>query len=157
MHRLVDVRRFPGSRRHPWFGSDSLRLSLPDAGMAYRHAPELGGRRAPAADSPNGYWRNRGFRGYADYMAATSFREGLDRLLAEIEEGPTVVMCAEAVPWRCHRYLLSDAVVANGVPVEHILNPGGSQPHVLNEAALVSTDGVVTYPGADADQVALGL
>src|SRR4051794_4314409 len=102
---LVDVRRFPGSRRHPQFGIASLAASLAAEGIGYAHAEPLGGRRGGDADpsSPNTAWRNAAFRAYADYMATPPFRAALDRLIALSRERPTVIMCAEAVPWRCHR------------------------------------------------------
>ena len=154
---LVDVRRFPGSRRHPHFGSESLRSSLEHEGIGYRHAPELGGRRNAAPDSPNGWWRNESFRAYADHLGSDAFREALTVLIEEARARPTAIMCAEAVPWRCHRNLISDAVVAAGTEVVHILDTGKTQGHVLNPAARVEPDGRVTYPAAGAAQGSLGL
>lgn len=151
------MRRFPGSRRHPHFGSDALRASLETAGIAYRHAPELGGRRAPARDSANRHWRNTGFRGYADYMATPEFRAALATLLDDVRRERTVVMCAEAVPWRCHRNLIADAVVAAGLPVVHILGAGQAQEHTLNAAARIAADGSLRYPAAADAQPELGL
>jgi uncharacterized protein (DUF488 family) len=142
---LVDVRRFPGSRRHPHFGQEALRSGLVRAGIAYRHEPDLGGRRPLRPDSPNTAWRVAGFRGYADYMASPAFQSGLQRLIAQ-QEIPTVVMCAEALPWKCHRQLIADALVARGIEVVHLLGPGQRQAHALNRAAVVGADGVVVYP-----------
>jgi len=142
---LVDVRRFPGSRRHPQFGKEALRAGLAAAGIAYRHEPDLGGRREPRPDSPNTAWRVAGFRGYADHMASTEFRVALERLIAQ-PETPTVVMCAEALPWKCHRRLIADALAARGVEVVHLLGPGQRQIHVLDPNAVVGPDGVVAYP-----------
>jgi uncharacterized protein (DUF488 family) len=143
---LVDVRRFPGSRRHPQFGKETLRAGLAAAGIAYRHEPDLGGRREPRPDSPNTAWRVAGFRGYADHMASPEFRAALERLMAP-PETPTAVMCAEALPWKCHRQLIADALAPRGVKVVHLLGAGQRQPHVLNPNAVAGPDGVVVYPG----------
>ena len=142
---LVDVRRFPGSRRHPQFGQARLRTALADHGIGYRHEPDLGGRREPRADSPNTAWRVAGFRGYADHMASGEFRAAIDRLVAEPR--PAAVMCAEALPWKCHRQLIADALVARGLEVVHLLAPGRHQPHVLHPAAILGPGGVLAYPG----------
>ena len=147
---LVDVRRFPGSRRHPQFGSAALSASLAKAGIAYLHAEPLGGRRDSEADgaSPNTAWRNGSFRAYADYMATPAFRAALDRLVELSEARTTVIMCAEAVPWRCHRRLITDALLARGVPVADITGPGAASPARLSEHARVQPDGTVIYPPA---------
>jgi uncharacterized protein (DUF488 family) len=149
---LVDVRRFPGSRRHPQFGKEALRAGLAEAGIAYRHEPDLGGRRDPRPNSPNTAWRVAAFRGYADHMAGPEFRAALERLTAPAP-GPSAVMCAEAVPWKCHRQLIADALVARGVEVVHLLGVGQRQAHTLNPAAVLRPDGVLVYvkgPGAAA-------
>jgi len=143
---LVDVRRFPGSRRHPQFGKEALAAGLAAAGIAYRHEPDLGGRRAPRPDSPNTAWRVAGFRGYADHMANSEFRSALERLVAS-PRVPTAVMCAEARPGKCHRQLIADALVARGVSVVHLLGRGQQETHVLNPNAVAGVDGVVVYPG----------
>jgi len=143
---LVDVRRFPGSRRHPQFGQEALRAGLGVAGIDYRHEPDLGGRREPRPDSPNTAWRVAAFRGYADHMASRDFQSALERLVAP-PRIPTAVMCAEALPWKCHRQLIADALVARGVEVVHLLGPGQRQTHMLHPAAVGRPDGVVTYPG----------
>ena len=147
---LVDVRRFPGSRRHPHFGSAALAVSLAGAGIAYAHAEALGGRRdsEAGAASPNTAWRNAAFRAYADYMATPAFRAALDRLIDESEDRVTAIMCAEAVPWRCHRRLITDALLARGVPVADITGPGAATPARLSEHALVRPDGSILYPAA---------
>jgi uncharacterized protein (DUF488 family) len=147
---LVDVRRFPGSRRHPQFGSAALAASLAEAGVAYAHAEALGGRRdsEAGAASPNTAWRNAAFRAYADYMATPPFRAALDRLIAESGERVTAIMCAEAVPWRCHRRLITDALLARGVSVADITGPGAATPARLSEHALVRPDGSIIYPAA---------
>jgi uncharacterized protein (DUF488 family) len=146
---LVDVRRFPGSRRHPHFGRDALAASLADAGIAYRHEDALGGRRASdpsAGPSPNTAWRHAAFRAYADYMATPPFRAAVGRLIGDAAARRTTVMCAEAVPWRCHRRLITDALLARGIPVMDIINPGKTSPAALSPHALVQPDGGVTYP-----------
>ena len=142
--RLVDVRRYPVSRRHPQFAQEALARMLEGAGIEYRHEPGLGGHRQPRADSPNAAWRNAAFRGYADHMGTPEFEEALERLRAA--PPGTAVMCAEAVPWRCHRQLIADALAARGVAVRHILGPGRVEPHALHAAARVGEDGRLTYP-----------
>ena len=133
--RLADIRRFPGSRRYPHFSKESLSKSLPKAGIEYVHVVEMGGRRDPLPDSPNSAWRNGQFRGYADHMATPEFQNALDRLLES--DAPTAIMCAEAVPWRCHRNLAADELTRRGHEVIHILGPGASQRHVMNPMARV--------------------
>ena len=158
IERIVDVRRYPGSRRHPHFGSESLALSLADAGIAYRHAPELGGRRSsPAGASPNRFWRNDAFRAYADYMMTEPFRAALALLLDEASRERTAVMCAEAVPWRCHRNLISDAAVAAGADVRHVIDASPPSPHALNQGARIAADGSLRYPGVEDEQGSLDL
>jgi len=155
VERLVDVRAFPGSRRHPHFGREVLARSLSDAGIEYIHAPALGGRRKPRPDAPPTSWRNAGFAGYADYMTTPEFRRALDQLLAWAVERRTVIMCSEAVPWRCHRSMISDAAVARGCDVEHILETAVSV-HQLSPRAVVDRD-VVRYPVEGAEQQTLPL
>ena len=141
--QLVDVRTFPSSRRYPHFDREALAAALTGAGVGYLHLPALGGRRRPRADSPNAAWRNDGFRGYADHMRTAEFTGGIDRLLAVAARTPTTVMCAEAVPWRCHRNLISDALVARGVEVLHIMD-AKTAPHELTKFAWIE-DGEVRY------------
>jgi uncharacterized protein (DUF488 family) len=148
VERLVDVRRFPGSRRHPQFGREALAAALAAAGIEYRHAPDLGGRRSPRPDSPNTAWRVAAFRGYADYMDAPEFQAALSRLAAAAAERPTAILCAEAVPWRCHRRLIADALVAHGIPVVHLLAPGRREPHALHPDARPLPGGRLVYPAA---------
>lgn len=136
---LVDVRAFPRSRRAPHFDRDALARSLPTAGVAYVHVPELGGRRAPRAESPNQGWEHPAFRGYADHMETAEFAAGLRRLVAIAADGPTVVMCAEALWWRCHRRLIADALVARGWTVEH-LGRGPPARHRLTPFAVLADD-----------------
>src|SRR3954464_5071342 len=136
---LVDVRRYPSSRRFPWFNGPALAEAVP----AYRHEEALGGRRQPAPDSRNGGWRVGQFRGYADHMASPEFQAAVDRLLEEPRR--TAVMCAEAQWWRCHRRLLSDALVARGAEVCHIASDGRAQRHELTPVAVVEGERLV-YP-----------
>jgi uncharacterized protein (DUF488 family) len=133
---LVDVRAFPASRRYPHFSAPDLKKSLIATGVQYSHAPDLGGRRTPRKDSRNTEWRNDGFRGYADYMETPRFESALDQLLGLAKNGRTVIMCAEAVPWRCHRSLISDAATARAVSVWHILD-AGVQEHRLTPFARI--------------------
>jgi uncharacterized protein (DUF488 family) len=147
---LVDVRRFPSSRRFPWFNSGELERALGEVGIEYVHVEALGGRRDPQPDSPNGGWRVGQFRGYADHMASREFGDALERLIAVAGERRAAVMCAEAQWWRCHRRLLSDALLARGVEVLHLDARGQSTPHELTEFAVVE-DGRVGYPPAQAE------
>ena len=142
--RLVDIRAFPGSRRHPHFNSEALARGLPDVGIEYLHRPALGGRRRLAPNAPPSAWRNDSFRAYAEYMRTPEFRAALEELIELGATKRTVIMCSEAVPWRCHRTLVSDALAARGVRVEHILDAGVSE-HVVTRFATVR-DGEVTYP-----------
>ncbi|HET7552033.1 MAG TPA: DUF488 domain-containing protein [Gemmatimonadaceae bacterium] len=144
VEHLADVRAHPGSRRYPHFSRDSLRTSLPALGIAYSHHPELGGRRRGLPDSPNGAWRNASFRAYADYMGTQEFAKALEALLGLAKGKSAAIMCAEAVPWRCHRWLISDALVARGIDVHHILD-ARSEPHSLTRFAELR-DGTVVYP-----------
>ena len=148
MQRLIDVRRYPGSRRHPHFSREALQYSLPVEGIVYEHEAALGGRRSSSARaSANTAWRSASFRAYADYMGTREFADALDRVIARAHELQTVIMCAEAVPWRCHRQLIADALVARGIAVRHIITSARAQVHALHPAAVVMADGVVTYPG----------
>jgi uncharacterized protein (DUF488 family) len=147
---LGDVRTIPRSRRHPHFGREALDARLADEGIEYRYFAELGGLRKPARDSQNGAWRNEAFRGYADHMMTGPFAAELKNLLLFAERRRVAVMCAEAVWWQCHRMLLSDALVARGIAVEHIMRQQGAsslQPHRLTPFARIGADGHLTYPG----------
>jgi uncharacterized protein (DUF488 family) len=144
IERLWDVRAFPMSRRYPHFNRESLHEALPAVGIEYRHAPELGGRRPLPRDAAPTQWRNAGFKGYAAYMTTPAFRAAIDALRAAARERRTVIMCAEAVPWRCHRNLIADALVARGDDVRDILDSAAT-PHKLTSFAVV-TNGEVTYP-----------
>jgi uncharacterized protein (DUF488 family) len=149
IERVVDVRRFPGSRRYPHFSQRELAATLEAAGTAYAHAEPLGGRRPARPESPNMGWRDRAFRGYADYMATQEFRDALDDLITTSASIRTAIMCAEAVPWRCHRNLISDALVARGIEVRHILSEDRAEPHALSSHARVQPDGSLVYPGPE--------
>jgi uncharacterized protein (DUF488 family) len=146
IRQLVDVRTIPKSRRHPHFGQDQLAASLEKSEIRYIHLPGLGGLRHARKDSINTGWKNASFRGYADYMQTPAFAESLSKLI-EIAAGggPTVIMCAEAVPWRCHRSLIADALTARGIDVEHILTPTSRKPHKYTPFARVDGESV-TYP-----------
>ncbi len=145
VEQLCDVRRHPGSRRMPWFKQEVLDRELVRQGVVYRHLPELGGRRRPVRDTPNGGWRVEGFRGYADHMASAEFAAGLDVLEQLATERSTTMMCAEGPWWRCHRRLISDALTLRGWGVIHIGPDGGATQHELTRFAVVE-DGHLTYP-----------
>ena len=142
---VADVRMFPGSKRYPQFGRDALAKSLGEHGIRYEHFPELGGRRKAKPDSKNTAWRNEAFRGYADYMETEDFHNGIARLVdLASEAGPTAIMCAEAVWWRCHRSLISDYLKARGVEVIHILDEKKTEPHPFTSAAQI-VNGDLSY------------
>ena len=147
---VADVRSTPFSRRHPQYNGPALAGALVALGVDYVHLPGLGGRRRASADSPNDGWREDGFRGYADHMATPEFQDALGVLVELAAAQRTAVMCAEAVPWRCHRSLISDALVARGETVLHILDARTS-PHALNPMAVVE-DGRLRYPAAGPQQ-----
>jgi uncharacterized protein (DUF488 family) len=135
---LVDVRAWPGSKRYPQFNEDALAESLNAHGIRYEHFPELGGKRKSNPDSRNTAWRNASFRGYADYMETEQFQKGIERLLdVAPDAGPTAIMCAEAVWWRCHRSLIADYLKARGVEVMHILAAHKVEPHPYTPAARI--------------------
>ncbi len=153
--RVYDIRTFPGSRRYPHFNAEALAERLRLEGIAYEHHPELGGRRRPSRDAPPSAWRNEGFRGYAEYMRTDTFRRGIQALIESSAGTPTAIMCSEAVPWRCHRTMVSDALVARGVDVEHILDAKTS-PHTLTPFAAIA-NGEVSYPRGELEQKELDL
>ena len=142
---LVDVRTVPRSRYNPQFNRDMLAQSLRDAGLRYRHLAELGGLRKPKKDSLNDGWRDASFRGYADYMQTDEFLKALEELMAESRLQPTAIMCAEAVPWRCHRSLIADALVSRDWDMRHIMSPEKATLHVLTSFAHFEK-GALTYP-----------
>jgi uncharacterized protein (DUF488 family) len=149
---LADVRRHPGSRRHPHFASDALAASLPARGIEYRHLPALGGRRRPAPGSPNDGWEHASFRAYADHLGSEEFAGGLAELEALARERPAAVMCAEAMWWRCHRRLVADVLTVRGWTVCHIAPGGALSEHELPEFAVVEGERL-SYP---APQLRLG-
>jgi uncharacterized protein (DUF488 family) len=164
---LADVRRFPGSKKHPHFNQESLAQSLAATGISYEFFPELGGRRKPRPDSPNTAWRNESFRAYADYMETAEYRAGVARLLSlsnspaalsgdlrppraesDAVQRRVAIMCSEAVWWRCHRSLIADYLKSRGVAVEHVLSAKKSEPHPYTTAARL-VDGRLSYAEHD--------
>jgi len=154
---VADVRRFPGSRRHPQFGQEKFAESLAQAGVQYHHFVELGGRRPPLPDSPNTAWRNAAFRGYADYMLTETFDADMKRLLKLAGEKRTAIMCAEALWWQCHRGLIADYLKARGVKVLHIMGVGKVEEHPFTSAARI-VRGKLSYAAAESEgELALGI
>lgn len=141
---LVDVRRFPGSRKHPHFSREALVGSLPEAGIEYHWLPDLGGRRRPNPDSRNTAWINSSFRGYADYMETQAFHVGIEQLLGIASDKRTAIMCSEAVWWRCHRGLISDYLKSIDVEVLHIASGKAAELHPYTSAARI-VDGRLSY------------
>ena len=141
---IADVRRFPGSRRHPHVASDALATTLPAHGIAYQWMPKLGGRRKVQPGSPNTAWRNASFQGYADYTATAEFAEGLAELLKLAAARRTALMCAEAVWWRCHRSIIADVLKLRGVEVVHIIDATHATVHPYTSAARI-VDGSLSY------------
>jgi uncharacterized protein (DUF488 family) len=145
IERLADIRTIPRSRRNPQFNADTLPAELAKQDIEYRPMPELGGLRHTRKDSPNAGWRNASFRGYADYMQTPAFVEAVEALVKLGREKRTAIMCAEAVPWRCHRSLVADALLVRDVPVIEILSETDWRPHKLT--AFAAVDGLsITYP-----------
>ncbi len=144
---VVDVRTVPRSRANPQFDKQSLPTSLKAAGVGYTHIPCLGGLRKPRKDSPNDAWVNASFRGYADYMLTEEFEKCLNELLSLIAAGSggVALMCAEAVPWRCHRSLIADALYVRGINVTHLIGKKGRRVHTLTKFAVVH-DKKIMYP-----------
>lgn len=150
-----DVRTVPRSRRNPQFNKETLSGTLKAAGIGYRHFPGLGGlRHAKAEAQENRGWRNASFRGYADYMQSAEFAESLDELIELARHERVAIMCAEAVPWRCHRSLIGDALLVRGIAVEDLMTPTRSQPHTLTSFAKVEGTRV-TYPPEQPDLAGL--
>ncbi|MEO6983818.1 MAG: DUF488 domain-containing protein [Paralcaligenes sp.] len=148
--QLADVRTVPRSRHNPQFNLDTLPVSLGQAGIGYEHIAGLGGFRRTLADSPNAAWRNISFRGYADYMQTPEFADNLAYLIKQAAHNQIAIMCAEAVPWRCHRSLIADALVVHGVCAQEIVSEKRLQIHKLTPFAKV--DGlVITYPPENSD------
>jgi uncharacterized protein (DUF488 family) len=134
---LADVRSFPGSRRYPQYGKDALAASLTERAIEYAWFPALGGRRRASPNSPNTAWRNAAFRGYADYMSTAEFARGLEQLLDLASRARTVIMCAEALWWRCHRSMIADALCVRGVEVVHIMDARHETVHPMTSAASI--------------------
>jgi uncharacterized protein (DUF488 family) len=145
VRHLVDVRAYPGSRRHPHVARDELARWLPEVGVSYRWLRSLGGRRRPVPGSRHVALRNEGFRAYADHMQTPEFLDGVEDLLAHAGDGVTTVLCSEAVWWRCHRRLLADhLVLLRDVEVVHLLHDGRRTPHVPTDGVRVD-DGALVY------------
>jgi uncharacterized protein (DUF488 family) len=145
VEQLADIRTYPGSRRMPWFNREALARELPAHHIAYVHIPQLGGRRSPSPHTENTGWRVAGFRGYADHMASAEFEAGLEVLETHARSRTTAMMCAEALWWRCHRRLVSDALTVRGWDVVHVGSDGDVTTHELTPFA--TTDGSrLSYP-----------
>ncbi len=145
IEQVADVRTIPRSRHNPQYSSDSLPASLTQRGIAYRHMPALGGLRHAKKDSQNRGWENDSFRGFADYMQTEEFEKGLAELIAAAEEKKIAILCAESVPWRCHRSLIADALSVRAVTVMHIMSRTSVKEHTLTSFAKVSGTSI-TYP-----------
>lgn len=142
---LIDIRTIPRSRHNPQFNKENLPGDLRAAGIAYEHMPGLGGLRHANAKSPNKGWRNASFRGFADYMQTEEFRDRIDELIARASHDRVALMCAEAVPWRCHRSLVADALAARGLAAAHILSRSRAQPHKITPWAKLRGTKII-YP-----------
>ncbi len=145
---VIDIRMIPRSRHNPQFNGDTLPDTLNEASLSYQHLEGLGGFRRSHPGSPNSGWRNASFRGYADYMQTPEFKEHLEVLIRLAQKVVIVLMCAEAVPWRCHRSLIADALVIRGITVEHILSHNSRRTHVLTPWARIANNDI-TYPSPD--------
>lgn len=153
VEHLIDIRTVPRSLHMPWTNLEKLPGILARSGILHSHLPTLGGLRRPGVGSPNGGWRNKSFQGYADHMLTWDFHRGIEELVAIASVRPTAIMCAEAVPWRCHRNLVADALVVRGVEVLHILD-AEAKPHALTPFAKVQGT-TITYPSAGGLQTRL--
>lgn len=154
IEQLVDVRRFPTSRKFPHFSRDALAAALAEHGIRYAHMGDLGGRRSRLMEtSPNKGWRVEGFNAYADHLMSPEGRRSLDELERLATQGRTAIMCAESVPWRCHRQLIADHFLARGWRVFHILGPGQLREHKLPPFAVITPDSLVIYPESDREQL----
>jgi len=149
---VADVRTIPRSRHNPQFNSATLPRPLKKAGIGYVHLPELGGLRHSNKGSVNMGWRNASFRGYADYMQTPEFEKALQRLIELAKGSGVALLCAEAVPWRCHRSLIADALLVRGIKAEHIMSPTSRKPHTLTSFAKVKGRRI-TYPTEEYDPV----
>jgi uncharacterized protein (DUF488 family) len=151
---VLDVRTIPRSHHNPQFNQDSLPASLDAVQIAYTHLPGLGGLRRARADSLNAGWRNLSFRGYADYMQSPAFADNIQWVTDLARPQRCVLMCAEVVPWRCHRSMIGDALLVRGMRVEDIIGPKARKPHILT--AFAHIDGTqVTYPPSDVDALSV--
>lgn len=150
VEQLVDIRTIPGSRHNPQFAGGALAGSLSAAGIGYDYMKALGGLRRARKDSPNAGWRNKSFRGYADYMQTAEFSQAVEALIGMSRQKRTAIMCAEAVPWRCHRSLVADALAVRGVPVVEILSETSYRPHKLTPFARVDGTSIL-YPPEQPD------
>ena len=149
IEQIADIRTVPKSAYNPQFNSDFLEKSLESRGIKYAHLEKLGGLRHARKDSENPGWKNKSFRGFADYMQTPEFEEGLEELVRISDKKKTAIMCAEAVPGRCHRSLVADALVSRGIKVIHILGEGSSREHEMTSFAKAGSKGRITYPGRD--------
>jgi uncharacterized protein (DUF488 family) len=146
--QVVDVRTIPRSRHNPQYNSESLAKVLASRDIQYVHMPGLGGLRHPNKDSVNTGWENASFRGFADYMQTAEFGEHINALIGRSRATPTVVLCAEAVPWRCHRSLIADALLVRGIGVKDIIGKGSAREHSLTAWAKVDGERI-TYPESE--------
>ncbi len=146
--RVIDIRTIPRSRHNPQYNIEALPDTLSQAGISYRHMAGLGGLRHARRDSPNPGWRNASFRGFADYMQTVEFKENVQVLIDLAGNEIITLMCAEAVPWRCHRSLIADALLIRGIKVEHILNHRSRRTHLLTPWAQVTGDEII-YPSLE--------
>lgn len=145
---LVDVRAYPGSRTNPQYNKESLSRSLPERGIGYQHIRELGGRRKPKHDtlpSPNTFWKNQSFRNYADYAMTQDFQDGLKELIETARKHTCAIMCSEAVWWRCHRRIISDYIIKDGITVCHIMSMGKATEARLTEGATITAENKLIY------------
>lgn len=142
---VIDVRTVPHSRHNPQFEQQALQRSLAEQGIEYRHMPGLGGLRHPKKDSINTGWRNDSFRGFADYMQTEEFSSNLDKLMRLAKRKRLVLMCAEAVPWRCHRSLIADALTARGMPVIELIGKTSTRLHQMTAFARIKKTGTIWY------------
>lgn len=146
--QLVDVRTIPRSRHNPQYEQTALEKSLPKHGINYVYMKELGGLRSSAKNSVNTAWHNKSFRNYADYMQTKEFEQGIEALIRVSKDERSVIMCAEAVPWRCHRSLIGDALTVKGIKVRDIISASDTKEHMLTSFAKVEGENI-TYPGKD--------
>jgi len=146
----IDIRRYPASRKWPHFDAGALGVSLPEAGVSYVGMPELGGRRKAKPDSRHTAWKSETFRAYADFLESREARDALARVEEAARSAPSAFFCAEAVPWRCHRSLVADALVARGWEVTDLIGPGSARPHALPSFARIEGADVIYDVGGDA-------